>query len=76
MAKPKEEKQEVVTVDEPLTHSALSTVKLEDGWYVAEVRFNPQNNKSGNVIFTKAGTTREEAIDRFKLMAVNLNTVG
>lgn len=59
-----------------LTHSALSTCKMGDGWYVVEVRFNPESKELGQPAFTKAGLERSESIELFKKMAVNLNIVG
>lgn len=59
-----------------LTHSTLGTVKRSDGWYVVEVRYNPETQESGDLKYTKAGLERASAIELFKKMSVNLNLVG
>ena len=60
----------------PLTHSSLGIHKGSDGWYVVEVRFNPETKEAGDLTFTKSGLERETATELFRTMSVNLNIVG
>jgi hypothetical protein len=59
-----------------LTHSTLGTVKKDDGWYVTELRYNPDTSEIGTPNYIKAGLERGSAIELFKKMSVTLNIVG
>lgn len=72
----KNETPKVNVIHQNFTSSALTTVKKNDGWYVAEIRFNPETEEISKPVYFKAGLERASAIELFKKMSVTLNIVG
>lgn len=73
---PKERPVNVQKTPSVMTHFGIGTYKGADGWYVFEVRLNPETKQVGEVTLTKSGIERETAIELFRKMAVTLNIVG
>ncbi len=66
-----EEKQEV-----ELTHVALGVAKGDDGWDLIKLKYNPLTKDAVVVEQIHAGPSRDFAIEKFKLTAVEEGLVG
>lgn len=59
----------------PLTELALGVVKTKDGWGVAQIAYNAETGESDLQDIHLAGTSRDDAIELFKITAVEKGLV-
>lgn len=63
-------------VEVELTHVALGVVNDSSGWGVVRLRYNPETKDAKVIDVLHAGPSRDFAIEKFKLSAVEEGLVG
>lgn len=58
-----------------MSYMAVGTYKGKDGWYVTEVKYNPETGEAELVATSKVGDLKVYAIEAFKIKASEHNLV-
>lgn len=70
-------KEEINEIKAIYTHSAFGIYQDSKGiWNVSEIKYNPMTKQTDEIIVHSGDGSRDMAVEKFKIMVVNLGLIG